>query len=57
MRLLDMAEGADRTYRNWVTRLHQQLLLILTVRSGTTRGYSLKKEANRHLKVSTKLAS
>lgn len=40
MRLLGIAEGADRTYRNWVTGLHQQVLSILTVRSGTTRGYS-----------------
>ena len=39
MRILGIAEGADRTYRNWVTRLHQQVLLILTVRSRTTRGY------------------
>ena len=40
MRLLDITEGADQTYRNWVKRLHQQVMLILTVRSGTTRGYT-----------------
>jgi hypothetical protein len=38
MRLLQLAEDADRTYRNWVHRLHQQVQLILTVRSATTRG-------------------
>ena len=38
LRLLQLAEDADRTYRNWVHRLHQQVLLILTVRSATTRG-------------------
>lgn len=39
LRLLQLAEDADRTYRNWVHRLHQQVLLILTVRSATTRGH------------------
>ncbi|MVW87845.1 hypothetical protein EI969_18170 [Pseudomonas sp. PB101] len=38
LRLLQLAEDADRTYRNWVHRLHQQVLLILTLRSATTRG-------------------
>lgn len=38
MREVGIAEGADRTYRNWVTALHQQVLLILTLRSGSTRG-------------------
>lgn len=38
LRLLQLAEDADRTYRNWVHRLHQQVQLILTVRSATTRG-------------------
>jgi len=38
LRLLGLAENADRTYRNWVERLHQQVLLILTVRTATTRG-------------------
>lgn len=36
--LLGLSEDADRTYRNWVHRLHQQVQLILTVRSATTRG-------------------
>lgn len=39
MKAVGIAEGADRTYRNWVDRLHQQVLLILTLRSGSTRGY------------------
>lgn len=38
MRSLGMAEGADRTYRNWVTRLHQQVMLILADRSSAARG-------------------
>ncbi|MCQ9422706.1 hypothetical protein NRB16_04060 [Pseudomonas sp. LJDD11] len=38
MREVGIAEGADRTYRNWITALHQQVLLILTLRSGSTRG-------------------
>ncbi|RMO08983.1 hypothetical protein ALQ47_00703 [Pseudomonas cichorii] len=37
MRLLGIAEGADRTYRNWVTRLHQQVMLILIKRRDATR--------------------
>ncbi|MCO7614382.1 hypothetical protein NJH83_29540 [Pseudomonas chlororaphis] len=36
--LLNLPPSADRTYRNWVHRLHQQVQLILTVRSATTRG-------------------
>ncbi|WP_095128713.1 hypothetical protein [Pseudomonas sp. Irchel s3h14] len=39
MRILGIAEGADRTYRNWVERLHLRVLSILTARAGTTRGY------------------
>jgi hypothetical protein len=38
LQLLGLREDADRTYRNWVHRLHQQVQLILTVRSATTRG-------------------
>lgn len=51
MRAVGIAEGADRTYRNWVARLHQQVLLILTLRSGSTRGYTVGQQADRHLKV------
>lgn len=53
MRAVGIAEGADRTYRNWVDRLHQQVLLILTLRSGSTRGYPVGPQNNRHLKVAT----
>ncbi|UVM74911.1 hypothetical protein [Pseudomonas alvandae] len=35
--LLGLGEDADRTYRNWVHALHQQVLVILTARSGTAR--------------------
>jgi hypothetical protein len=38
MRSLGIAEGADRTYRNWVTRLHQQVLLIMADRNSAARG-------------------
>ncbi|RMS08454.1 hypothetical protein ALP72_01864 [Pseudomonas coronafaciens pv. coronafaciens] len=51
MKAVGIAEGADRTYRNWVDRLHQQILLILTLRSGSTRGYPGGPQTNRHLKV------
>ncbi|AQL40055.1 hypothetical protein [Pseudomonas syringae] len=53
MKAVGIAEGADRTYRNWVDRLHQQVLLILTIRSGSTRGYPVGPQTNRHLKVAT----
>ncbi|WP_346396585.1 hypothetical protein [Pseudomonas syringae] len=53
MKAVGIAEGADRTYRNWVDRLHQQVLLILTLRSGSTRGYPVGPQTNRHLKVAT----
>lgn len=42
LQLLGLREDADRTYRNWVHRLHQQVQLILTVRSASTRGHSLR---------------
>ncbi|WP_439870914.1 hypothetical protein [Pseudomonas syringae] len=53
MKAVGIAEGADRTYRNWVDRLHQQVLLILTLRSGSTRGYPVGPQTNRHLKVAS----
>lgn len=34
---LGLGEDADRTYRNWVHALHQQVQLILTVRSAPGR--------------------
>lgn len=33
MRAVGIAEGADRTYRNWVGRLHQEVRHILMTRS------------------------
>ncbi|EPM45116.1 hypothetical protein [Pseudomonas syringae] len=53
MKAVGIAEGADRTYRNWVDRLHQQVLLILALRSGSTRGYPVGPQTNRHLKVAS----
>jgi len=35
--LLGLGEDADRTYRNWVHALHQQVLVILTARSAPPR--------------------
>lgn len=46
LQLLGLREDADRTYRNWVHRLHQQVQLILTVRSATTRGLSQRTGAH-----------
>lgn len=40
MQEVGIAEGQDRTYRNWVTALHQQVLAILTVRNGPNRAIS-----------------
>lgn len=34
---LGLGEDADRTYRNWVHALHQQVLVILSVRSAPAR--------------------
>ncbi|MFJ4193962.1 hypothetical protein [Pseudomonas sp. NPDC089534] len=34
---LGLAETGDRTYRNWVHALHQQVLVILTVRTAPGR--------------------
>ncbi|MGV8860170.1 MAG: hypothetical protein ACOH2O_01265 [Pseudomonas sp.] len=51
MRVVGIAEGADRTYRNWVQRLHQQVMLILVIRSGTTRGRAGQRQEGDHCKV------
>jgi hypothetical protein len=53
MREVGIPEGADRTYRNWVARLHQQVMLTLTVRSGENRGYASTKQPNMHLRVAS----
>ncbi|MBK5299748.1 MULTISPECIES: hypothetical protein [Gammaproteobacteria] len=39
LQLLGLPEDGDRTYRNWVHRMHQQVQLILTVRTATTRNH------------------
>lgn len=38
MQQVGIAEGADRTYRNWVTALHQEVLSILVLRASPNRG-------------------
>lgn len=43
---LGLGDDADRTYRNWVHALHQQVLVILTLRSAPGRA------RNRHVKSS-----
>ncbi|WP_166359299.1 hypothetical protein [Pseudomonas akapageensis] len=43
MREIGLAEGADRTYRNWVQALHQQVMVILMARMGTVRGYTVRR--------------
>ena len=35
--ILGLGDNADRTYRNWVHALHQQVLVILTARSAPGR--------------------
>ncbi|KQQ67826.1 hypothetical protein ASF84_01420 [Pseudomonas sp. Leaf127] len=42
MREVGIAEGADRTYRNWVTALHQQVMTILILRAGPARAIAGK---------------
>ena len=37
MREVGLAEGADRTYRNWVKAMHLQVLAILGARAGRVR--------------------
>lgn len=39
---LGLGDDADRTYRNWVHTLHQQVLVILTVRSAQGRARNLR---------------
>lgn len=41
MRTAGIAEGADRTYRNWVTRLHQHVLEILSLRIRSSRQHAI----------------
>jgi hypothetical protein len=51
MRIAGIPEGADRTYRNWVQRLHQQVMLTLVVRSGATRGYTGRRARNSQCRI------
>jgi hypothetical protein len=45
MREVGLDEDADRTYRNWVRALHQQVLLILTIR--TSRLHTARRDGVR----------
>ncbi len=43
MQEIGLAEGADRTYRNWVQALHQQVMVILMARMGAAHGYTVRR--------------
>ncbi|CAM3807838.1 hypothetical protein CCOS865_01814 [Pseudomonas reidholzensis] len=43
MRVVGLAEDADRTYRNWVKALHLQVLAILVARSGPSRRHTVRR--------------
>lgn len=43
MREVGLAEGADRTYRNWVQALHQKVMVILMARMGVAHGYTVRR--------------
>lgn len=43
MREVGLAEGADRTYRNWIKSLHLQVLAILMARSGPNRRHTVRR--------------
>ncbi|WP_256587574.1 hypothetical protein [Pseudomonas sp. HLS-6] len=43
MREVGLAEGADRTYRNWVQALHLQVMTILMARMGAVHGYTVRR--------------
>ncbi|WP_122491449.1 hypothetical protein [Pseudomonas viridiflava] len=45
MKAVGISEGADRTYRNWIARLHQEVMQILTVRSLSWRVRPSPREA------------
>ncbi|MDH0133516.1 hypothetical protein N7381_09685 [Pseudomonas asiatica] len=47
MREVGLAEGADRTYRNWVKALHLQVLAILSARAGRVRQQTVRRVAMR----------
>lgn len=43
MREVGLEEGADRTYRNWITALHLQVARILVSRSGPNRANTVRR--------------
>lgn len=43
MRQVGLAEGADRTYRNWVRAMHLQVQGILKARSGPNRSHTVRR--------------
>ncbi|WP_313364366.1 hypothetical protein [Pseudomonas sp.] len=43
MRLVGLAEGADRTYRNWVKALHLRVFAQLAARSGRVRQQTVRR--------------
>ncbi|RWU18094.1 hypothetical protein DM813_25875 [Pseudomonas alkylphenolica] len=43
MRVVGLAEDADRTYRNWVKALHLQVLALLIARSGPNRRHTVRR--------------
>lgn len=43
MRDVGLAEGADRTYRNWVKALHLQVFGILSARAGRVRQATVRR--------------
>ncbi|MEE1922889.1 hypothetical protein V0R50_21115 [Pseudomonas sp. 148P] len=43
MREVGLAEGADRTYRNWVKALHLQVFGILSARAGRVRQSTVRR--------------
>ena len=43
MRVVGLAEDADRTYRNWVKALHLQVLAILAARAGRVRQQTVRR--------------
>lgn len=47
MREVGLAEGADRTYRNWVKALHLQVFGILGARAGRVRQGTVRRIAMR----------
>lgn len=51
MRAVGLAEGADRTYRNWVKALHLQVFAILAARTGRVREQTVRRVGMRRVCV------